>query len=240
MSQQTRSRSSANAAKTGAYIGAGAYLAAHLIPMSGYKHVLDWMHSSVMSLLNLTGNKIAGSPENLMGAAIYVLGWGVFAALGAAVGAVLGGRPVEGAEPAAQSAEFAAPNKLPSPERDARTAGALNADDQVVADATSSAVDAPSVEAGPATSTTAPQPAKEAETSSSTPLGEALGAGAAGGAAAGLAAHYFAGGKLTFPIFIVVYVLVLSQLKGSGKLTGLISFVIVGSLVLAIMKSLAG
>jgi hypothetical protein len=238
MSQQTSSRSSGNAAKTGAYIGAAVYLVTHLIPMSGYKHVLDWMHSSVMSLLNVTPNKIAGSAENLTGAAIYVLGWGVFAALGAAVGAVFGGQPVEGSE-RAHSAESASTN-LPRPERDARTASALNADDKVRADAPSSAVKEPAIETEPTTSTTVPQPAKEPETPSSTPLGEALGAGAAGGAAAGLAAHYFAGGKLTFPIFIVVYVLMLSQLKGSGKVTGLVSFVIVGSLVLAIMKHLAG
>lgn len=114
-------------------------------------------------------------------------------------------------------------------------------EEEVVAESTSTAVDKPSVSTEPSASMTSPQPqpAKEAAPVS-TPLVEALGAGAMGGAAAGLAAHYFAGGKLTFPIFIVVYVLMLSQLRGSGKLTGLVSFVIVGSLVLAIMKNLGG
>lgn len=45
-------------------------------------------------------------------------------------------------------------------------------------------------------------------------LGEAAGAGAFGGAVAGLASHYFAGGKMTFPIFIIAYILILSGLKG--------------------------
>ncbi|MBI3796457.1 MAG: hypothetical protein HY268_05735 [Deltaproteobacteria bacterium] len=91
MSQHSSPRL-ARAAKTGAYIGAAAYLVTHIIPLIGYKNVLDWMHLSVMAALNITPNKIAGSPENIMGAAIYVLGWGVFAALGAAVGALVGSR----------------------------------------------------------------------------------------------------------------------------------------------------
>lgn len=239
MSQQTSSWSLGSVAKTGAYIGAGAYLVTHLIPMSGYKNVLDWMHSSVMSLLNVTPNKIAGSPENLTGAAIYVLGWGVFAGLGAVVGALLGGRALDGRAPAESPAESAVSSDPPNREREARPARVLSADEEVAADTTSPAIDKASVGTESSASPTSSQLVKEAEPLS-TPLAEALGAGAVGGAAAGLAAHYLAGGKLTFPIFIVVYVLMLSQLKGSGKLTGLVSFVIVGSLVLAIMKYLAG
>ena len=113
MSQQSSSLS--NAAKTGAYVGAAAYLITHLIPMSGYKHVLDWMHSSVMSVLNVTPNKIAGSPANITGAAIYVLGWGVFAALGAAVGAlVVGSRAPASRTAFGPPAEPAKSMKLPN------------------------------------------------------------------------------------------------------------------------------
>ncbi len=232
MSQQTSSQSSGNAAKTGAYIGAAAYLVTHFIPMSGYKHVLDWMHSSVMSLLNITPNKIAGSPENLTGVAIYALGWGVFAALGMAVGALVGGRtPADPTESA----------NLPNLESETKSARVSSADDVVVAANTSPDDNAESVVTADAESSTSSEPEEEAaHAPASTPVGEALGAGAVGGAAAALAAHYFAGGKLTFPIFIVVYILMFSRLKGSGKFVGLVSFVIVGGLVLAIMKNFVG
>lgn len=139
--RETTSRLSGHGAKIGAYIGCGAYLVTHFIPMSGYKHVLDWMHSSAMSALSVTSNKIAGSPENLTGMVIYVLGWGVFAALGAAIGAVFGGRPAIEAAPPARSVESAASTNLPLPERDARTAAVVNADDEVAANTTSRSVE---------------------------------------------------------------------------------------------------
>jgi len=69
-------------------------------------------------------------------------------------------------------------------------------------------------------------------------LGEAAGAGAFGGAVAGLAAHYLAGGKLTFPIFIIAYILILSGLKGWGKLVGLIVFTAVAALVVVVFQRL--
>lgn len=64
---------------------------------------------------------------------------------------------------------------------------------------------------------------------SQNPLSEAVSAGAFAGAGAGLAAHLFAGGRLTFPIWIVAYVLVLANVK--NKLVATIVFVIVASLV---------
>lgn len=69
-------------------------------------------------------------------------------------------------------------------------------------------------------------------------LGEATGAGAFGGAVAGLVAHYIAGGKMTFPIFIVAYILILSGLKGWGKLVGLVVFTAVAALVIALFQHL--
>jgi uncharacterized membrane protein len=78
--------------------------------------------------------------------------------------------------------------------------------------------------------TTGQQPGKP------TPIGEAVGAGAFGGAVAGFAAHYLAGGKMTFPIFIVAYILILSGLKGWGKLVGLIVFTAVASLVVVVFQ----
>ena len=69
-------------------------------------------------------------------------------------------------------------------------------------------------------------------------LGESAGTGAIGGAVAGLASHYFAGGKMTFPIFIIAYILVLIGLKGWGKLVGLIIFTAVAALVVVIFRHL--
>jgi hypothetical protein len=63
-----------------------------------------------------------------------------------------------------------------------------------------------------------------------------VGAGAFGGAIAGLAAHYLAGGKMTFPIFIVAYILILSGLKGWGKLVGLIVFTAVAALIVVLFQ----
>ena len=53
------------------------------------------------------------------------------------------------------------------------------------------------------TNDTEPQTPKQPAT---TPLAEAAGTGAFGGAAAGAAAHFFAGGKMTLPIFLVAYI----------------------------------
>jgi hypothetical protein len=63
-----------------------------------------------------------------------------------------------------------------------------------------------------------------------------VGAGAFGGAIAGLAAHYLAGGKMTFSIFIVAYILILSGLKGWGKLVGLIVFTAVAALIVVLFQ----
>lgn len=71
-----------------------------------------------------------------------------------------------------------------------------------------------------------------------TSLGEAAGAGAFGGAVAGLASHYFAGGKMTFPIFIIAYILILSGLKSWGKLVGVIVFTAVVALVVVVFQHL--
>ena len=67
-------------------------------------------------------------------------------------------------------------------------------------------------------------------------IGDAVGIGAFGGAVAGLAAHYFAAGKMTFLIFIVAYILILSQLKGKGKLIGLIVFTIIAAIVVVVFQ----
>lgn len=66
------------------------------------------------------------------------------------------------------------------------------------------------------------------------PLVEALAAGAFAGAGAGVAAHYFAGGKLTFGIWIAAYVLVIANVK--NKLTATIVFVAIASLVAAVFS----
>lgn len=66
---------------------------------------------------------------------------------------------------------------------------------------------------------------------------ESLGSGAFAGAAAGAAAHHFAGGKLTFPIWIAAYILVISNAK--HKLLATIVFVPVAALVSVLLSSLA-
>lgn len=71
-----------------------------------------------------------------------------------------------------------------------------------------------------------------------TSLGEAAGVGAFGGAVAGLAVHCLAGGKMTFPIFIIAYILILSGLKGWGKVVGLIVFTAVAALVVGVFQHL--
>jgi hypothetical protein len=72
----------------------------------------------------------------------------------------------------------------------------------------------------------------------STRIGEAVGAGAFGGAVVGFAAHYLSGGKMTFPIFIIAYILILSGLKGWGKLIGLVVFSAVASLLMVVFENL--
>jgi uncharacterized membrane protein len=67
-------------------------------------------------------------------------------------------------------------------------------------------------------------------------LGEAVVAGGGGGAIAGLAAHFLGGGQMTFPIFIIAYIFLLSGLKGWGKLVGLVVFTAVASLVVVIHR----
>jgi len=56
--------------------------------------------------------------------------------------------------------------------------------------------------------------------------------------ATGMASHYLAGGKMTFPIFMVAYMLILSGLKGRGKLIGLIVFTITAALVVVVLQQL--
>jgi hypothetical protein len=70
-----------------------------------------------------------------------------------------------------------------------------------------------------------------------TSLQEALGTGAFAGVAAGFAAHYLAGGKLTFPIFIVAYLFILGGLKGWGKFVGLVAFTAIAALVASILQN---
>jgi hypothetical protein len=69
------------------------------------------------------------------------------------------------------------------------------------------------------------------------PLLESIGAGAFAGLGAGLAAHYFAAGKLTFPIWIAAYVLVISNVK--NKLVATIVFVPIAALMTVVLRSLA-
>lgn len=76
------------------------------------------------------------------------------------------------------------------------------------------------------------------EVPTTTPLAEAAGTGAFGGAAAGAAAHFLAGGKLTLPIFLVAYILLLANLRGWGKLVGLVVFTAVAALVVAVLSHL--
>ena len=83
---------------------------------------------------------------------------------------------------------------------------------------------------------------QEAEKIRQQPPGNAVAEGASAGAfvgvVAGLAAHYLAGGKMTFPIFIVAYILILSGLKGRGKLVGLVVFSAVAALVVVVFQHL--
>ncbi len=69
-------------------------------------------------------------------------------------------------------------------------------------------------------------------------IGEAAAAGAFGGLAAGLASYYLAGGQMTFPIFMIAYILILAGLKGWGKLIGLIVFTAVAALVVVVLQFL--
>ncbi len=71
------------------------------------------------------------------------------------------------------------------------------------------------------------------ETQPQNPIVEALSAGALAGVGAGLAAHYLAGGKLTFGIWIVAYILVITNVK--NKTVATIVFVICAALVSTIL-----
>ena len=68
-------------------------------------------------------------------------------------------------------------------------------------------------------------------------IGQAISTGAAGGAFVAVLGHYLAGGKITFPIFLAIFVLSLSSLKGWGRLVGLIAFAISAAMVLAIFTN---
>ena len=86
---------------------------------------------------------------------------------------------------------------------------------------------------------TEPQPAsppQAAQAAKPAGIGEAVGAGAFAGAVGGLAAHYFGGGKLTLPIFLVISIFLLGGLKGFGKFVGLVVFVIVAALVVVLFR----
>lgn len=67
---------------------------------------------------------------------------------------------------------------------------------------------------------------------------EAIGAGVVSGMFAGPVAHFISDGKLTFPVFIVVYILFLARLNGWSRLTGLLVFACVGGGILALLEAL--
>jgi hypothetical protein len=69
-------------------------------------------------------------------------------------------------------------------------------------------------------------------------LGGAVSAGAFVGAVAGLASHCFAGNKMTFPIFLIAYILIFSGFKGLAKLVGLIVLTVVAALIVAVFQYL--
>ena len=70
-------------ARNGGYIGFFAFIAAHIIPMPDYKHVLDWMFKSLESLLGIT--------NNITLALMYIIGFGVSYAAGFGLGRLIGG-----------------------------------------------------------------------------------------------------------------------------------------------------
>lgn len=86
-------------------------------------------------------------------------------------------------------------------------------------------------------STTEEKVQSDQELSNKDAILESLGSGALAGAAAGAAAHYFAGGKLTFPIWIAAYVLVIANAK--HKLLATIVFVPIAALVSVLLSSFA-
>ena len=67
-------------------------------------------------------------------------------------------------------------------------------------------------------------------------ISESIGQGAIAGLAAGVGANFFGSGKLTFPIFIVVYIFFLANIR--NKTIGTIVFVLVGSLAAAVLNHL--
>jgi hypothetical protein len=64
------------------------------------------------------------------------------------------------------------------------------------------------------------------------PVVAALGEGALAGLAAGIVSHWLAGGNLTYPIWMVTYVLLLSHLK-KYRILATVAFAISASFVLA-------
>jgi hypothetical protein len=71
------------------------------------------------------------------------------------------------------------------------------------------------------------------------PLVKGFGVGFPAGLFAGLVAHYFAGGKLTFGIYLIVGGLSLASLKGIARVIGLIAFVL-GAIVSVNLFKLIG
>jgi hypothetical protein len=66
-----------------------------------------------------------------------------------------------------------------------------------------------------------------------------FGAGLPAGLFAGVLAHYFAGGQLTFGIYLVVGGISLASLKGIARVIGLIAFVL-GAIVSVNLFKLIG
>ena len=67
---------------------------------------------------------------------------------------------------------------------------------------------------------------------------EGLGAGFSAGLGGGVLAHFWGGGKMTFPIFLFVSIFILGKLKGWGKIIGLVIFIAIASLILVVLKQL--
>jgi hypothetical protein len=68
-------------------------------------------------------------------------------------------------------------------------------------------------------------------------LAEAVVPGIFGGVVAGFAAHYLAGGKMNFPVFLVAYLLILYRLRGWRTLVGLVVFTAVAVVVIQYLGS---
>jgi hypothetical protein len=82
-------------------------------------------------------------------------------------------------------------------------------------------------------------PAPGKREASTNPWLDAIGAGALAGAFAGAVAHTYTGGQLTFPLFMVVTLVLLGNLKGWTKVVGLFVFAFVAALTTAVFRLLA-